>query len=122
MSDVDVHSALLNLRGHAVALLAALDQLVEAVAPVAPEPHVDLVALDRTKAIEQVLLDRAGPMTPVQIWAELEQLRPGRDPKMEVQVTTYDLWRRGRIAKLDRGVYCHLLFIPPGSTNMKWSA
>ena len=43
-------------------------------------------------------------MRPVQIWAELQKL--GReDPKMEVQVTTYDLWQRGRIDRVGRGLY-----------------
>ncbi len=44
-------------------------------------------------------------MRPVEIWAELRRLGRENDPKMEVQVTTYDLWRRGRIAKDGRGQY-----------------
>jgi len=40
----------------------------------------------------------------VEIWAGLRAA--GRaDPKMKVQATTFDLWQRGGIAKLDRGQY-----------------
>jgi len=43
-------------------------------------------------------------MRPIEIWARLREA--GRDdPKMEVQVTTFDLWQRDRIAKVARGQY-----------------
>jgi hypothetical protein len=82
-----------------------VDALIADLEP--PADHRDgqeVVALPRTRAIEWVLSRRGEGMRPVQIWAELRAL--GRDdPKMEVQVTTYDLWQRGRIERLDRGVY-----------------
>lgn len=59
--------------------------------------------LPRTKAIEWVLQRRTEPMRPVESWAELQAF--GRaDPKMEIQVTTYDLWERQRIGKVSRGL------------------
>lgn len=65
---------------------------------------VDIIGLDRTKAIEWVLNRRGEAMRPIEIWAELR--RQGRDdPKMEVQVTTFDLWKRDRIGKVGRGLY-----------------
>ena len=37
-----------------------------------------------------------GAMSPVEIWAYMQAA--GRmEPKMEIQVTTYDLWKRRRI-------------------------
>ena len=44
-------------------------------------------------------------MRPVEIWADLQTSGRRSDPKMEVQVTTYDLWKRGRIDKVGRGLY-----------------
>lgn len=84
--------------GRVDALIADLEP------PTATREGQDLLALPRTRAIEWVLARRGEGMRPVEIWAELRNL--GRDdPKMEVQVTTYDLWQRGRIERLDRGVY-----------------
>ena len=68
----------------------------------------DLTGLYRTVAIERVLASSQGPMRPVEIWAELRRAGRSSDPKMEVQVTTYDLWKRGRIGKLGRGAYVAL--------------
>jgi hypothetical protein len=63
-----------------------------------------VVDLPRTQAIEAILRESGEAMRPVEVWAKLREA--GRDdPKMEVQVTTFDLWRRGRIAKLGRGQY-----------------
>lgn len=63
-----------------------------------------LVDLPRTQAIEAILRASGQVMRPVEIWAKLREA--GRDdPKMEVQVTTFDLWQRGRILKLGRGQY-----------------
>jgi hypothetical protein len=61
--------------------------------------------MDRTKAIEAVLARNGTPMRPIEIWAELRRVGRDDDPKMEVQVTTYDLWKRGRIEKVSRGQY-----------------
>jgi hypothetical protein len=55
--------------------------------------------MHRTNAIEAVLAHNGGVMRPVQIWAELRRLGRG-DPQMEVQVATFDLWKRGRIDKV----------------------
>jgi hypothetical protein len=58
----------------------------------------------RTEAIERVLEDNGGDMSPVEIWKVLTAA--GRDdPKMEIQVTTNDLWHRGRIDRIARGRY-----------------
>ncbi len=66
--------------------------------------NIDVTQLPRTRAIEWALTQQDGPLRPVEIWAALRAA--GRnDPKMEVQVTTYDLWQRGRIDKVDRGLY-----------------
>jgi len=84
--------------------LSRIDALLEIEQRPGDRTANDLVALDRTKAIEWVLGQAKDPMRPVEIWAEL--LRYGRnDTKMEVQVTTFDLWHRGRIGKIGRGVY-----------------
>lgn len=44
-------------------------------------------------------------MRPVEIWAELQRRGRKDDSKMEVQVTTFDLWQRDRIGKIGRGQY-----------------
>ena len=72
--------------------------------PGASSPSVDVTALPRTRAVEWALAQQGGPLRPVENWAVLRAA--GRDdPKMEVQVTTYDLWQRGRIEKVERGLY-----------------
>jgi len=93
-----------------IELLAALERverlLERASAPTYADndQSVDIAALPRTKAIEWVLRHRGQPMRPVEIWSALQDL--GRtDPKMEIQVTTYDLWQRDRIDKVGRGLY-----------------
>ena len=61
-------------------------------------------AAPRTTAIEWALAQSDRPLRPVEIWAALQAA--GRtDPKMDVQVSTYDLWKRGRIDKVGRGLY-----------------
>lgn len=95
---------LVTIRTHLAAALMAVDQLLNAdqARPLGDSEHVQ--ALPRTKAIEWVLERRSEPMRPVEIWAELRRF--GReDPKMEIQVTTYDLWERRRIGKVGRGLY-----------------
>lgn len=60
--------------------------------------------LPRTLAIEAVLGQSDHALRPIEIWEALRDA--GRnDPKMEVQVTTFDLWQRGRIGKIGRGLY-----------------
>jgi hypothetical protein len=77
--------------------------VIAATKPALDSP-VDITRLERTKAIEWVLENNDGAMRPVEIWAEF--IRLGRnDPKIEVQVTTFDLWQRDRIGKLGRGQY-----------------
>lgn len=92
------------LRSDLLAALERVELLLELFAPKPATSEDDLVRFERTKAIERVLADRGRPMRPIEIWAELR--RSGRDdPKMEVQVTTNDLWHRGRIDRLSRGLY-----------------
>lgn len=95
---------LLAVRSELEAAMTRIDRLILAADPTADEAHFDIVALPRTKAIEAVLANHDGPLRPVEIWAKLRET--GRtDPKMEVQVTTFDLWQRGRIDKVARGLY-----------------
>src|SRR5690348_16278648 len=99
-------TSLAELQGIRSDLLAVLDRVDSAIAAAGPvlDFAVDITGLERTKAIEWVLDQRGEVMRPVEIWAELTRL--GRnDPKMEVQVTTFDLWQRGRIGKIGRGQY-----------------
>lgn len=95
---------LTSIRSQLIATLAAVDRLLEerAAQPAGDSEHVQ--SLPRTKAIEWMLHKRGEAMRPVEIWAELQKY--GRnDPKMEIQVTTYDLWERRRIGKIGRGQY-----------------
>jgi hypothetical protein len=100
-------TAAAELRAIRTALVAALervDGLLGAAEDEAPATRLAVIDLPRTKAVEWVLGNSDGAMRPVEIWAELRTL--GRDdPKMEIQVTTFDLWQRGRIGKLGRGQY-----------------
>jgi hypothetical protein len=64
-----------------------------------------LRTLPRTEAIEEILRRSDGPMRPIEIWEALRTAGRRNDPKMEVQVTTFDLWRRARIGKIGRGQY-----------------
>lgn len=92
------------LRAQLAAALERVDALLLAEAPSKIKTSFDVTAIDRTKAIEWVLEQSGEAMRPVEIWAELQRL--GRnDPKMEVQVTTFDLWQRQRIGKVGRGQY-----------------
>ena len=101
---------LLAIRSDLIAIVRRVDSLIETIDE-AVSPKADLINMDRTKAIEKVLEDNGGIMRPVEIWSALVQA--GRhDPKMEVQATTFDLWRRGRIGKRGRGEY---LANPSGS-------
>ncbi|MEQ7008339.1 hypothetical protein ABN028_19380 [Actinopolymorpha sp. B17G11] len=83
--------------------LARLERLIGDMGSAGDET-ADVASLERTRAIEWVLERHGQPMRPIEIWSELQAL--GRnDPKMEVQVTTYDLWKRERIEKVSRGLY-----------------
>jgi hypothetical protein len=99
-------SELTALRADLVGALARVDHLLAAYGTEkeAASPRPRLTAMHRTVAVETVLAGSEGPMRPVEIW---EHLRAGgrTDPKMEVQVTTFDLWQRGRIGKVGRGLY-----------------
>lgn len=96
---------LLALRSDLAAALDRVDRLLSAGAVTPADDGVDLLRLDRTVAIETVLKRRGVAMRPVEIWADLQAAGRKSDPKMEVQVTTYDLWKRGRIDKIGRGQY-----------------
>jgi hypothetical protein len=83
------------------------------------EPHDTPVnpryqGLARTESIMQVLDAHEGPMTPVAIWRALAEAGCN-DEKNLVRVTTYQLWRRGRLVKLGRGMYCHPRHVPRGA-------
>lgn len=95
---------LMELRNDLAAATARLDRILDT-RGTAPTHREDLVGLDRTVAIERVLAASEGPMRPIEIWEELRRAGRTNDPKMEVQVTTYDLWKRGRIGKVGRGLY-----------------
>jgi hypothetical protein len=100
MASVDQLRA---LRTDLQAVIDRLDHLIFEASPRAGE-RSGLRELPRTRAIQAVLERSAGPMRPVEIWQALHEAGRG-DPKMEVQVTTFDLWDRGRIGKVGRGLY-----------------
>jgi hypothetical protein len=92
------------IRSDLIALVGRFDRFIEATAKSKPGKRVGLTGLERTKAIERVLQDSGQAMSPVQIWRVLQDA--GRDdPKMQVQVTTNDLWHRDRIGRVSRGLY-----------------
>ena len=93
-----------TIRTDLVSLLSRVDQLIEVQVAGQPKPKIDITGLQRTKAIEWVLEDCGEVMRPIEIWREL-QAHGRNDPKMEVQVTTYDLAERRRIEKVGRGQY-----------------
>lgn len=99
-----VAEELLALRNTLTTAVGQVDALLGAHSA-ADGPGEDLTGLDRTVAIERVLEERGAPMRPVEIWAALQRAGRSGDPKMEVQVTTYDLWKRDRIDKVGRGQY-----------------
>lgn len=95
---------LLALRDALAAALHRANRLLQLANPQTAETARSIVDLPRTRAIEAILRHSGEAMRPVEIWAKLHEA--GRDdPKMEVQVTTFDLWQRDRIAKLARGQY-----------------
>lgn len=96
---------LLALRGHLTAALERVERLLGQPSSGSHDDGIDMLSLDRTVAIETVLRRRGTAMRPVEIWADLQTSGRRSDPKMEVQVTTYDLWKRGRIDKVGRGLY-----------------
>lgn len=105
-------------------MLADLDRLVATLEPhrqALESERVNLADLPRTEAIELVLKKAGRGMSPVEIWRDLRDGGRQEDPKMEVQVTTYDLWRRGRLAKLGRGTYCHPSHVPAGIEPLVWT-
>jgi len=93
------------VRSDLLSTLERIDDMIASLAQAEAPPSLDVIGMERTKAIEAVLAHNGGVMRPVEIWAELRRLGRENDPKMEVQVTTFDLWQRGRIAKVGRGQY-----------------
>jgi hypothetical protein len=92
-------------------LSGQLDRILSELEDAPPPVETGCSTLPRTEAIVHVLRTRAIPMTPVEIWQAL--LNSGsRDEKNLIQVTTYGLWRRGRLVKLGRGLYCHPEHVP----------
>ena len=113
---------LLALRADLTSALNRVDQLLDASSPTRPDDHIDMLTLDRTVAIETVLRRRGTVMRPVEIWADLRDSGRRNDPKMEVQVTTYDLWQRGRIDRVGRGQYkAKSAFLAPPEMRRRWS-
>lgn len=98
-------SELQAIRSELLTTLDRVDALIGAAEPAAVAAEPDITALDRTKAIEWILKHNDGPMRPVEIWAELQRRGRKDASKMEVQVTTFDLWQRDRIGKISRGQY-----------------
>ena len=95
------------VRSDLTAALARIDDLLAGAQTESDASDSSLIDLPRTKAIEAVLSANGTAMRPVEIWKALQDA--GRtDPKMEVQVTTFDLCKRGRIGKLGRGIYIAL--------------
>jgi hypothetical protein len=93
------NSELAALREDLAALLVRVDSMLD-------QPADDLVMLQRTVAIQRVLRSK-GPLRPTQIARELHA--GGRDdPDHVVQVTTQNLWSRGRIVRLAPGLYAPL--------------
>jgi hypothetical protein len=92
------------LRSELMATLARVERMIERLSPPTPAVSADVTALPRTRAIEWILDQEGTVMRPIEIWSALQHV--GRsDPKMEIQVTTYDLWERGRIERVGRGLY-----------------
>jgi hypothetical protein len=95
-----------TIRAELANALVGLDRLIQAQGR-SEHPHEasdGIKDLPRTVAIESVLARSGQEMRPIEIWEALRAA--GRnDPKMEVQVTTFDLWQRGRIGKIGRGLY-----------------
>lgn len=94
----------LALRDALEVALRRANRLLQGTEPQSAQTARPIAELPRTQAIEAVLQESGRALRPVEIWAKLREA--GRDdPKMEVQVTTFDLWQRDRIAKLGRGQY-----------------
>jgi hypothetical protein len=93
-----------DLRDTLEAALRQANRIVEGTGVQTTQAARPIADLPRTQAIEAVLRESGEAMRPIEIWARLRE--EGRDdPKMEVQVTTFDLWQRNRIAKVARGQY-----------------
>jgi hypothetical protein len=106
----DIRKELEALRDQLQLGLATVERLIAG----RPEADQRVIHLPRTGAIVWVLDLDGLPMSPVEITRRLREL--GRnDPASEVSVTTYDLWKQGRITKLSRGVYCSNDHIPQGA-------
>lgn len=103
---VTITEDLRAVRTDLMTVLGRVERLIEAsIEPSTPPTKIDLASIRyRTEAIERVLEDSGDAMSPVEIWKVLTAA--GRnDPKMEIQVTTNDLWHRGRIDRIARGQY-----------------
>lgn len=105
LADFTLADDLKSLRSDLASILNRIDAFIAGICEPDADMDIKVVNLERTKAIEAVLAHNGGVMRPVEIWAELRRLGRENDPKMEVQVTTFDLWKRGRIDKVGRGQY-----------------
>jgi len=92
-------------------LLLDLDQDLPSI-----DPPLEGVA--RTEAILHILDTHAGPLAPVEIWRSLRNAGY-LDDKTLVRVTTYELWRRGRLVKVGEAQYCHPDHVPAGAARQE---
>ena len=101
---MDPHTDFLAIRAQIVSILDQLDRLIwDSQGTPQGDTH-GVKSLERTKAIEWVLRREWKPDAPRPDLGRASEAWQGR-PKMEVQVTTYDLWQRGRIDRVGRGLY-----------------
>ena len=94
------------VRTELLTVLGRVERLIDVCSEEGDAPtRRDLTSIQyRTEAIERVLEESGEDMSPVEVWKVLTAA--GRDdPKDEVQVTTNDLWHRGRIDRVARGRY-----------------
>jgi hypothetical protein len=111
----DPAPALRQLRRQLMQMSGEVARLLTELEPGTTVDDTGYAGLPRTEAIVQVLATQGTPMTPVQIWRALHEAG-WADEKNLIQVTTYELWRRGRLVKVGRGTYCHPDHIPAGAS------
>jgi hypothetical protein len=93
-----------TVRTDLMTALGRIERLIEASTEPKAAKLVNLLTMERTKAIEWVLRDNGGIMRPVEIWGVL-QAAGRHDDKMSIQVATNGLSHRSRIVNVGRGEY-----------------
>lgn len=114
MGPSDATPALRQMLRRLQQMSGQLNRILTDLDSAAADPAHAFTGVPRTEAIVRLLQARAEPMSPVEIWRALHDAG-SRDEKNLIQVTTYQLWRRGRLAKVGRGRYCHWDHVPQGS-------